>query len=466
MTGVSRNADEETKKYPGPLDIAPEQLTDEVFDYIFDRRDTIPEGTDIPPFALNELRSEFMYWYPVDIRVSGKDLIRNHLTMSLFNHAAIWPNKPEYWPKSFYANGHIMVDGLKMSKSTGNFITLAGGCQRFSADGLRMACADAGDTLSDANFSSTVAEQCILRLTAFETWAKDAVSQGKSEGGDKKSFMDLVFENEINYLVSATREKYADCKYKDALKFCWFDMENLRKTYENYQPEMNPALVRRFLKCQALMLSPVCPHFCENLWKNVLKEKTDITEENWPVQTAQVDLLARRKFDVLESALRSFRLSKESLAKDKKKTIDLSKLKRGVVYVAKEYRDWQKTILTFLQGVPLNEDESGPKDKSFIKELRDLPAFKDFAPEDMKKSLPFASFMMNDEMKIRGKQALELQLPFDERDVLAERVELIKAQLGIQEIIFVDTAEGKHPDDTSIKIQSAVPGKPQIAFME
>lgn len=31
-----------------------------------------------------------MYWYGVDLRCSGKDLIPNHLTMSLYNHAAVW----------------------------------------------------------------------------------------------------------------------------------------------------------------------------------------------------------------------------------------------------------------------------------------------------------------------------------------------------------------------------------------
>lgn len=36
------------------------------------------------------MRNEFEYWYPMDLRVSGKDLIPNHLTMSLYNHAAIW----------------------------------------------------------------------------------------------------------------------------------------------------------------------------------------------------------------------------------------------------------------------------------------------------------------------------------------------------------------------------------------
>ena len=36
-----------------------------------------------------------------------------------------------------------------------------------------MACAGAGDTLSDANFDTKMAEECVLRLTAFEEWAKE-----------------------------------------------------------------------------------------------------------------------------------------------------------------------------------------------------------------------------------------------------------------------------------------------------
>ena len=38
-----------------------------------------------------KLRQEFQYWYPVDVRVSGKDLIPNHLTYFLYNHCAVWP---------------------------------------------------------------------------------------------------------------------------------------------------------------------------------------------------------------------------------------------------------------------------------------------------------------------------------------------------------------------------------------
>lgn len=109
----------------GPSGILPEQLNDQVWDYIF-LRGPYPEDCDIQEKVLADMRAEFEYWYPMDLRASGKDLIQNHLTMSLYNHAAIWDSQPEMWPRSFYTNGHVQVDAEKMSKSLGNFITLRG----------------------------------------------------------------------------------------------------------------------------------------------------------------------------------------------------------------------------------------------------------------------------------------------------------------------------------------------------
>jgi leucyl-tRNA synthetase len=64
---------------------------------------------------LNILRNSFLYWYPFDLRCSGKDLIKNHLTMCLYNHLYIWGE--EYLPRGIFCNGWVMVNGNKMSKS-------------------------------------------------------------------------------------------------------------------------------------------------------------------------------------------------------------------------------------------------------------------------------------------------------------------------------------------------------------
>jgi len=73
----------------GPLGIKPEDMTPGCWDFIY-KKGPYPENCGVSRENLEKMRGEFEYWYPMDLRVSGKDLIRNHLTMCLYNHAAIW----------------------------------------------------------------------------------------------------------------------------------------------------------------------------------------------------------------------------------------------------------------------------------------------------------------------------------------------------------------------------------------
>jgi len=65
-------------------------MSNEVWDYIFFKEAPLPKKSSIPKEKLQMMRREFEYWYPVDLRVSGKDLVPNHLTYFLYNHTAIW----------------------------------------------------------------------------------------------------------------------------------------------------------------------------------------------------------------------------------------------------------------------------------------------------------------------------------------------------------------------------------------
>lgn len=180
---------------PSPLGIKPEQMTAEVWDYIFFNDIKLPTNTKIKREHLELMRREFKYWYPVDLRVSGKDLIQNHLTFYLYNHAAIWPNEPELWPRGIRCNGHLMLNSAKMSKSDGNFLTLSESIRKFSADGTRLCLADAGDSVEDANFVETTADAGILRLYTFIEWVQEMIeSKLLLRKGPKDTFNDKVLK--------------------------------------------------------------------------------------------------------------------------------------------------------------------------------------------------------------------------------------------------------------------------------
>lgn len=195
---------------PGIANVRPEQMTDEIWDYIFARRDIseeIVEQSGINKEDLEKMRREFEYWYPLDLRVSGKDLINNHLVFFLYIHVALFP--PDYWPRSVRVNGHLLLNGEKMSKQTGNFLTLDGTVKKYGADASRIALADAGDGGEDANFEETVANSSILRLYTLKEWCEDMVkNRHKLRSGPKSGFWDRLFEDEINGLVHEVRRQY------------------------------------------------------------------------------------------------------------------------------------------------------------------------------------------------------------------------------------------------------------------
>ena len=62
-----------------------------------------------------------------------------------------------------------------MSKSTGNFLTLEQAIKKYSADAMRLAMADAGDLMDDANFSEDTANAAILKLTKELTWIEETL---------------------------------------------------------------------------------------------------------------------------------------------------------------------------------------------------------------------------------------------------------------------------------------------------
>jgi len=214
-------------KNKGPANVTVEQMTDEVWDWVFCRTDKVQ--SDIPMDTLNAMRREFEYWYPLDVNISGKDLIQNHMTFSLYIHLALFPR--EYWPKGARANGHLMLNGEKMSKSTGNFLTLHDAVLKHGADATRIALADAGDSVEDANFDESVASATIVKLFELRKWCEEMVHNAKivpnateyvklKEQDAKMNdtvqrtgdylFWDKIFDNDLNALVGQTEKYYEE----------------------------------------------------------------------------------------------------------------------------------------------------------------------------------------------------------------------------------------------------------------
>ncbi|XP_023082698.1 leucine--tRNA ligase, cytoplasmic [Piliocolobus tephrosceles] len=440
-----------------PLGIRPQQMTKEVWDYVFFKEAPFPK-TQIPKEKLDQLKQEFEFWYPVDLRVSGKDLVPNHLSYYLYNHVAMWPEQSDKWPTAVRANGHLLLNSEKMSKSTGNFLTLTQAIDKFSADGMRLALADAGDTVEDANFVEAMADAGILRLYTWVEWVKEMVANWDSlRSGPANTFNDRVFASELNAGIIKTDQNYEKMMFKEALKTGFFEFQATKDKYRELAVEgMHRELVFRFIEVQTLLLAPFCPHLCEHIW-TLLGKPDSIMNASWPV-AGPVDEVLIHSSQYLMEVTHDLRLRlKNYMMPAKGKKTDkqpLQKPSHCTIYVAKNYPPWQHTTLSVLRKHFEANNGKLPDNKVIASELGSMPELKKY----MKKVMPFVA-MIKENLEKMGPRILDLQLEFDEKAVLMENIVYLTNSLELEhiEVKFASEAEDKIRED-------CCPGKPLNVF--
>jgi len=444
----------------GPANIKPEQLTSAVFDYVF-LKGAYPADCGIPEATLAGMRKEFEFWYPLDLRVSGKDLIQNHLTMALYNHAAVWGGAHDRMPQAYFTNGHVMVDGEKMSKSRGNFIILEEAVARWSADGVRFGLADAGDTMDDGNFEGNVADNGVLRLTTEEDvfvelqgmLAKGALRSG---GADAWNFMDKVFHARQVVSMQEAAEAYEDMRFQSALARGFWPLLDARDKYKagcaKLGVEMNAELVSKWMVNMVIAIAPICPHWADHIYCSVLNKPTGadtVVQARWP-EVEEYDAKALSAGAWFDTRLHMWRSDVDSKVKKGKAK---GKPTEAILYVATSYSDWQKAVLSSLAASFQDGQFTTTAMKDASKVLKGDKAM----AKHMKNAMSFGKARMD--AALAGEPgALALEPQDDELALLSENHSFVQQSLDIQPVHIVDAALPEYADVPAA--QRAVPGAP------
>ncbi|HKW43916.1 MAG TPA: leucine--tRNA ligase, partial [Thermoplasmata archaeon] len=241
-----------------------QRLDDGFFDFVFfgkGEAKSVASRIGVEPSLIEDLRREFLYWYPFELRNTGKDLVQNHMAFCLFNHTAIFPK--EHWPRGYGVNGWVRLAGRKMSKSRGNVWYIRDALKAFGADVVRMTVANAGDGLDDPNVDTDFAESAIGRL---EDWVRFATARHATR--TDRHTIDAWFLSVLNRSVAATRAAMEQMVYKAALRHGYFDLQTAWSWY-NRRSEGRPHrnVLARFIEVETKILAPFVPHLAEEVWR-------------------------------------------------------------------------------------------------------------------------------------------------------------------------------------------------------
>ncbi|KAJ3773317.1 hypothetical protein FB446DRAFT_733499 [Lentinula raphanica] len=455
---------------PGPLGISASQMTDEVWEYVF-CDGPWPSPAPFPQEKADALKHEFNYFYPFDIRSSGKDLINNHLTFALYNHVAIFPQ--DKWPISIRTNGHLMLNGAKMSKSTGNFLTLRDAVDKFGADSCRLALADAGDGIEDANFDEKNGNANILRVHTLLAWCEEIIKDEVNLRHGPFNYHDLVFENEINDLINITQGHYDALNFKDALKFGFYELQSSRDWYREVTSDvgMHADLVRYWIEISALLAAPIAPHFAEHIYLEILKKPTSIQLARWPTPSKSVDRTLIEVGQYMRGTVKMIRDAElalvRMLSKNKGKgkgataSFDPKKPKSVRVYVATSFPAWQESCVQAVKDA--YDSEADKVDDAKVRAL-----LTESGLIKNKLAMPFIQAFKKRMAQFGAQTAFRRTLPFSEKTVLTELLPYLKKTLNLvdAEIMSVDEAHAKEGEAGYTKsiIDSSEPGSPAFEY--
>lgn len=172
---------------------------------------------------------DFKDYWPANVQIIGKDILRFH--------AAVWPglllalDLP--LPKMLFAHGFININGKKMSKSLGNYVTPNEVLTKYSPDVFRYFLMRHIPSYADGDFSWERLEEVYNNELANEL----------GNAVQRTAAMIIKYEQgvigavpSIGRDIARYQTALADCKFDRALEEVWDSVRGLNKYIEEQKP--------------------------------------------------------------------------------------------------------------------------------------------------------------------------------------------------------------------------------------
>lgn len=263
-----------------------DNLNDNFFDYVLlgkNDPDIVAKESKTSIQLLEKIKNEFVYFYPVDSRHSGRDLVPNHLAFFIFNHAAIFPK--DKWPKQIVVNGSVLMEGKKMSKSLGNIIPLRHAIEEYGADSIRLTMLASAEILQDSDFSFDLVKGIRAKLFEIYRNINAHLDIFRVQSSLDLDLEDVWISSRLQKIIMDTTSAIEKFRIREALHNILYLMDNDLEWYEKRKMAKNKSIfnsyLKEFIETRIKLLSPFAPYFCEEVWE-IMGNDSYVSVAKWP----------------------------------------------------------------------------------------------------------------------------------------------------------------------------------------
>ncbi|MFB6095276.1 MAG: class I tRNA ligase family protein, partial [Halodesulfurarchaeum sp.] len=243
-------------------DIPIEDLDDAFFDALFFG----PDAVEDPDERALSLREEWQYWYPVDYRCSGHDLIQNHLTFYLFHHAELF-DEPD-WPQGITAMGMGLLEGEAMSSSKGHVVLPSEAIDRYGADTVRFFLLNSAEPWQDYDWRAEDVQGTHDQLARFWRRAQSVIDADTPVEPPELERIDRWLLSKLQGVIRDVTEAMEGFSTRHASQDAFYRMDEYLRWYRKRTDVDRPAATwvrQEVLRARLLLLSPVIPFMTNEL---------------------------------------------------------------------------------------------------------------------------------------------------------------------------------------------------------
>jgi leucyl-tRNA synthetase len=239
-------------------------------------------------------RTKVDYWLPVDQYIGGVEHAILHLLYARFFTKVLrdlnYLSSHEPF-QNLLTQGMVIKDGAKMSKSKGNVVDPNELIKKYGADTVRLFSLFAAPPERDLDWNDQGVEgssRFLNRVYRFVENNRKLLVQASDELPPVFNEKSRALHRKTHQTIrKVTRDLESDFHFNTAISAV-MELVNLMFALvtDEADHEIAPEVIKEAVNAALLLLYPMTPHFCSELWQ-ITAHETLIEEQSWPTFDAE-----------------------------------------------------------------------------------------------------------------------------------------------------------------------------------